>query len=168
MPAVPKRRWLRFSLRTMLVMSAGVAILFSWVGSNAMLVRERQLMRQSLSSFNYMDERRSAFLADMRSLPRKFPNDSSLRMHYDSTVPYRLPFIRQWLGDRLVRVFYLRQGPNIDEVRRLFPEALILVRRKPAGEDSSNSRANRSAFWDAMRRAMPSDPSDLNTGATGK
>ena len=99
----PKRRWFRFSLRTMFV---AVTVLGGWLGWNIHFVQERQSLRDRLKNTPTFREAE----VDM------------------STQPTSIPIWREWLGDKPV-VYLNLHVPMNDEGRRVryyFPEAYVI------------------------------------------
>jgi hypothetical protein len=141
-----KRRWFRFSLRTMLVAFTVVA---AWLGWNFWLVRERQEFIRAID----WDEGRSAPasidypLLAKQQLDPTFDSVQRARiftlvmfdMHnhacrrYEPTASRTLSLVRTALGDepRLLLAFYPKPNVTADRARWLFPEAIILVADEP-------------------------------------
>ena len=101
----PKRRWFRFSLRTMFVACTVVAV---WLGLVSHKVRERRLAAQNTRLYsaeeNGEDDRRS--------------------YHHPS-----IPWYRKLMGDRVYRWVQVNDSASDDELanaERLFPEAVVM------------------------------------------
>ena len=120
----PKRRWLRFSLRTLFVVVTVLAAFSGWVVYHLNWIRERHqlLARHNATSAEQYVNRRARF-GDPE--PKPFltiaPSSPSigfgLRLFGETDVSH-------------VRVFILDGGPEGDEIERaarLFPEATIKV-----------------------------------------
>ena len=111
--AKPRRRWFRFSLRTLFVV---VTLLCLWLGSQVKAVRERQAVRREFEA------------AGVKFFETGWVSMGSLR----SPRPYGQyqdpPFSRRLLGDRGVRgIFFDRVATPADvEALSCFPEAAII------------------------------------------
>lgn len=100
MPALPRRRWFRYSLRTMLVV---VTVFAVWLGWELKFVRERKA---------FLD-----WTIEERHIIRF--------THFDGPAP-AVPFWRRWLGDAPVQSVMLPHGSSEADLIRaqsLFPEA---------------------------------------------
>src|SRR5262245_43885708 len=96
----PSRRWLRFSLRTLLVL---VTVVCAWLGREANIVRERKAARAEM-------EAAGAWLSAG-----------------DGDDGNTLPFWRCWMGDEAVTVLELQEAhvmeiglARADEIARQF------------------------------------------------
>jgi len=104
MTTAPNRRWLRFSLRTLLVavtLAALAAATVAWIGSDRQIAAARR-------RFLLGDERRAQ--------PAFLPAENEL------------PFWRRYFGDQSRKSISLPAGAttaDVEEARRLFPEAEI-------------------------------------------
>ena len=98
----------QFTLRALLVAMLVVGATLAWVAHNARIVRERQATLDRFSGRLYI-------MDDMRE------------------VPVELPWIRRVLGDRAIPALYDElaepEREQVQLLRRLFPEAKILIRR---------------------------------------
>jgi hypothetical protein len=108
----PKRRWLRFSLRTMFVLITAVSI---WLGWTVSVVRERK-----------------SVLGDMRATPGfdVAPAGSTTYVGGPAPPTPTIPWLRKWLGDEAIESIWFPADhiPTAYEVRyleRLFPEATL-------------------------------------------
>jgi hypothetical protein len=126
----PKRRFLRFNLRTMFVAFTVVAV---WLGWNLRIVREREatlrLLREADFAYSELqDTPRGAQLevARQRELTqlRRRPYDE-----FPPTASPQLSMLRRWLGDRPVRLIIYQPGTGLVDVQSLFPEAMVYARR---------------------------------------
>jgi len=126
----PKRRWLRFSLRSMFVLVTLVAI---WLGWNVHVVRQRNDMTTWLSASGrgraivVSEEKfvrmRSSSEALSRMRATLLSNDGSDVFEAD---PGKLPSrLRRWLGDKLYISIVIYDKDDLDQVRRTFPEARV-------------------------------------------
>ena len=108
----PKRRWPRFSLRTMFVV---VTVFGCWLGWNLQQVRERERFLREIPS------RGGSFYA-LTGVPQYPP--VKLR-------PISAPFVWSWLGATAVPADAISlphdkfSRDEIERARRLFPEAGI-------------------------------------------
>jgi len=139
----PKRRWLRFSLRTMLVMFTVVAV---WLGWNARLVHQRQKLLHSLPAQHIASDfvsdkerlwptRETEYFTD-DALTRRDPAMRARHRRYEPTAPYRLSRVRKWLGDELRIFIAYHPGPNLERTRHLFPEAIVYIYDEPWDDPS--------------------------------
>jgi hypothetical protein len=106
MRLLPTRRWLRFSIRTLLIT---VTIFCVWLGWQVSIVRERKGLRaQTESRIRIADE--LAFQPGLNG-PRS----------------YVLPWYRHWLGDMGVKWIIADQisEDEFDQLVRVFSEAQI-------------------------------------------
>ena len=112
----PKRRWLRFSVRTLLV---AVTIFCVWLGWQVNIVRDRKAMMQRI------EEAGGVGGAGFQS--RKDPP---------------MPWYRKKLGDSAnahIRVPWDWTAEQIAEVSALFPEATVHKQRPPADPSEVDS-----------------------------
>lgn len=106
MTPAPKRRWLRFSLRTMFV---GVTAFGLWLGWHFSDVRQRMVMRE--------------FIAEIKGEVVDPPVDES------DIWAAKIPKWRRFLGDKPAEFIALPMDTtdeNVQTVKRLFPEAQVL------------------------------------------
>jgi hypothetical protein len=80
-----------------------------WLGWIAHTVQERKLLLRSLSADDIVVPPIDVIVAAGR-----FPT-------------YRLPRVREWMGDEAVGFICYAPGPNLDLMRRWFPEAEVTV-----------------------------------------
>jgi hypothetical protein len=110
----PKRRWLRFSLSTLLI---SVTIVCVWLGSHVSTVRERSALRESLRASGndvYTFRQRDDFGFDFL-VPHPGPDG--------------IPYSRQLLGDEPIGIIILHNKESRmkrDRVQQVFPEARLL------------------------------------------
>jgi len=111
------RRWLRFSVRTLLV---AVTIFCVWLGWQVNWVRERRIARQRISFANqwimrngttYHDGRALGFISFYVGMQRKAP--WSLRIFGEQGETH-------WILDMP------NEGSDIESIRTLFPEVTIV------------------------------------------
>lgn len=128
--ALPSRRWLRFSLRTMFALLTAFCV---WLGWQSNIVRQRK-----------------AVLADnliTQSVLLNFENGHNkswkIRMNRPQwTSNYRLSFWRHWMGDS---EFVVSATINertctreeIGKIKRLFPETVFFVETKNGSVEGS-------------------------------
>jgi hypothetical protein len=116
MPLLRKRRWLSYSIRTLLI---AVTILCVWLGWQWRIVNERRELRSliesrggSLTNSSIESAGANPFVAANGPPPPKDP-----------------PYFRRWLGDQSVRSITYPQGSltagELDSVGHSFPEAII-------------------------------------------
>ena len=120
MAAPKRRRWFRFSLRTMLVACTAVAVWFGW---NAHLVRQRKIALETMRS------QKGKELLVVSGAAFIYAPDGSGPLalnRYDPTTPFEVSLIRQWLGDSPRRFIVGKAGCG-QELRRLFPESTIFL-----------------------------------------
>jgi hypothetical protein len=100
-----KRRWFQFSLRTLMIVVALVAMLLGYVGSQVRIVKERNGLRDAIV-------RNGGFVA-----------------LNPPTGMGEIPWLRQCLGDRAAGLIGVPKGAEFDYEydlsKRLFPEATI-------------------------------------------
>ena len=114
MTAPPKRRWFRFSLRTLFVVVTLAAVPLGWIGY----------------SVNWIRQRRSALAA---SGPAAGWTPHADGWEIIQVLPEAQPPGLLWLfGEQGVNRIYINHGPSDKEVthlKSLFPEATILDQR---------------------------------------
>jgi hypothetical protein len=111
----PRRRWFRFSLRTMLVLVTVMAILLTMSAYPNRWIRERRAFRVVHSNCEML------------------PDDTEGYNISDKSAPWPLFIygefgVAAWNGNLLSR-------DEVDEAVRLFPEADIIFRYMPATQD---------------------------------
>ena len=108
----PKRRWFRFSLRTLLVVVFVVSIPLAWVAYQLNWVRERHKFLRMLA----VDAKeRSSFLRS--EVPHLYPQPKRT-----------LPIVARIIGEQPYSLIILPQSYSqilIEEARSLFPESII-------------------------------------------
>jgi hypothetical protein len=156
MAATPRRRWLRFSLRTMFVAFTVIAV---WLGWNVHLVQQRTAFIESLPApcrvrlgraFTNWGDGRPMSAKDVEGLtaivmtmdakgvfkvrgPVKNRSADGLVPHaiFHPTKPCDVSLLRQWLGDDPYRVITYFNGPDGARTHALFPEAIVMVANDP-------------------------------------
>jgi hypothetical protein len=115
MDGKPKRRWLTFSIRTLLV---AVTILCVWLGWQVHLVRERKELRSLI-------EQRGGWIEQLLESDNPFDDGPAIA----APAPPEPPIVRQWLGDESVRrIVLLTDSVTAGEKARIadaFPEAIF-------------------------------------------
>ena len=109
MSEAPKRRWFRWSLRTMFVVVTVVAVLLGW---ELKFIRERhEFLRHTV--YPFLNHDRGILLVPIK------PAWEQPRV--------TIPFWREWLGDEAHWAIYLPHASEEDRRRAalLFPEARI-------------------------------------------
>lgn len=114
-PTPPRRRWFRFSLRTMFVLVTVFAVFVGWLAREWRIVRERE----EWIRYNY-------------------DGDHPHWLAQGDDLGVSLPIWRTWLGDHPVRSIYPYDAWTAEErskAERLFPEAEF-----PTGRINSSMR----------------------------
>jgi hypothetical protein len=130
MPPAPKRRWFRFSLRTLFVV---VTVGCIWLAWNVNIVQQRKAVRERARV-----EKASKRLWGIRFIVEPQGNDPQTaaareflaRVREASTHPSAsqdLSTVRRWMGDKPADQIVLRDQAEVDSVSRVFPEAAIWV-----------------------------------------
>ena len=115
-PAQPRRRWFRFSLRTLLVL---ITLIACWLGWESHVVRSRKQLRQ-----------------DMELRPGvRFLTADLYRFYNGPGAPpqpaVRVSQLRQWLGDQAIQEIEYQRGyhnlspQEVATLSRTFPEAKV-------------------------------------------
>jgi len=95
----PKRRWFRFSLRSLFVLLTLVGL---WLGWDVPIIRQRQALLRHVAVYQYESPRMGEFAA--------------------------VPWHRRVLGDEAVGVIYVNRPAGreyIQRAKQLFPEAHV-------------------------------------------
>jgi len=102
----PRRRWFRFSLRTMLVLVTFLAIPLGWVGCQLNWIRQRH-----------------AFLKQDGVYPSApgHPGPNSFEIYY-----VRPPAFLGYFGERGLGDIAVAAEEQLSEAKRLFPEAVYI------------------------------------------
>jgi hypothetical protein len=128
----PRRRWLRFSLRTMFLLLTAFCL---WLGRNTQIVRERNSMRYEVrrnGGYVILDHAMQGPLdANGNEVigSQSFDIDGGKR---------QLPLVRRLLGDERVVMIQVRRKGEVDGVKRVFPECLVVVDRLTDSAISEN------------------------------
>jgi hypothetical protein len=122
----PKRRWFQFSLRTLLIVVALLAVPLGYVGWQAKIVRERKAMVREVAKMGGQ--------VVFSSYETKLGPDSHFRFG-ETTMkpPYpTVSTLRAWLGDDFALGIALPAATPTDTLKRveqIFPEAKVAKRR---------------------------------------
>jgi hypothetical protein len=111
-PPKRKRRWLQFSLRTLLIGVTFLAVPCAYVGWQAKIVRERHAMIERIITAD------RGFLSD----------DNELRPNAPKSASNSIPCLRRLLGDVAIWEIWLPISTTPGtrrEVQAVFPEARI-------------------------------------------
>jgi hypothetical protein len=148
-----RRRWLRFRLRTLFV---AVTIIALWLGWNVWTIKQRRGMAESLRrtrrgySSEYAADGTGQFRGPGGSTVFTWADGkpsvtiSSLQFmfgesHVFSPRASDISLIRRWLGDDRYASIVLYDDAGVEDVRRHFPEAIVLT--LPTEETASTRRA---------------------------
>src|SRR5262245_60589821 len=96
MTPAPKRRWLRFSLRTMFVVVVASAF-FAWLGTEYLFVRRRLELCHNLMAY---------------------PADGAV---HSPTIPYW----RTLMGDQAIKLIEVHPADDYELIVWAFPEAIV-------------------------------------------
>jgi hypothetical protein len=129
----PKRRWFRFSLRTMFVVVTAASC---WLGWNANIVHRRLATRVTIEAnggtvgvFRHSDP------------PTGFIGCGMMAIEYPDL---EVPTIRAWLGDEPIEYIVVQTEAEVASVQAEFPEAHMVCdpggteERKPVVAAMSN------------------------------
>jgi hypothetical protein len=129
---------LRFSLRTMLVVTTLVATGLAWQMNH---VRQRQAVMQAVEAHGGRFETRSATVTAARreAVIAKLVADMTHREHdthgvcrvFAAMAPFELPTWRRLFGDRLYWDVVIYDRADLAPVRQWFPEAAVLLVQPP-------------------------------------
>ena len=132
---VPKRRWPRFSLRTMFVVVTVACVLLSWIIPNVIQVRERERL---LGSAGVLKVGEFSKAPPARGYTREIPAESFLPgspmpsykyLPRSDPVSKRVPVLWSLLGakptDYLMIDRYRWSQSDFQYIRETFPEATI-------------------------------------------
>jgi hypothetical protein len=134
---------LRFSLRTMLVVTAFVAVLLMWVEWNRRIIRERQALIGlgwnrvavwTLGEPNHSTDfagRAEAFLHVSRTVSVADANTEA----FPATEVGSVPWILRLLGDRAYGMVKTSDPQLVPRLRKWFPEAVCLLDDEPFSFD---------------------------------
>jgi hypothetical protein len=109
----PRRRWLRFSVRTLLV---AVTIFCVWLGWNYRIVAERKALIELV-------------IASDGIVREQSESDNPFDAWEPPAPPPPVPLIREWMGDSGVAYFYNLDKLSKADIARLrvaFPESHLI------------------------------------------
>ena len=136
MSEAPKRRWFRFSLRSLFLV---VTALCLWLGWNVNVVRlRRAVLAQVPNDIGVVEWKIATRATDRDHLDARIASikDSThCRRHAAPSAGPRLSLIRRWLGDEPIGVVALWNESDFHRISSLFPEALTVLfdRTEPSG-----------------------------------
>src|SRR4051812_12404225 len=117
MPLLPNRRWLRFSVRTLLI---AVTIFCMWLGWQVSIVRERRAVMDAA----YAQDSLTAFWP----YPEFEPDpDFADKVEEQKADAMRLSFVRRMMGDKPIDRVYCRVPELMKRIDDAFPEAEIWI-----------------------------------------
>ncbi len=119
--SAPKRRWLRFSLQTLFILTTVVAC---WLGWQVHVFQERKRVLATVES--HLNRRQRALLG----LPAEFVDSGSVLDCYQdrTSAPRRdVSLVRKWLGDQPRYELIVTSLEDAQNVARWFPEASIYI-----------------------------------------
>ncbi len=123
MTTTPKRRWPRFTLRTLFVAVTLAACGLAWLGQQAQLVRHRRLMLKHLISRSVSVQGPSLMFFKTRTDALE---DIRWKNYREPEAARNLPAIRHLIGDVEVDSIWLAEIRNEDiEALSAFPEARV-------------------------------------------
>ncbi len=126
MSANTKRRWFRFSLRTLFVV---VTVVACWLGWNVHQVQKRKALFQE-------------FVAEHQARLRVFKKvgdwGGSVSWHSETiqqapATPTPIPLIQRLLGDEAHTIIHRSREADARRTMRYFPEATIIYYTGPSG-----------------------------------
>jgi hypothetical protein len=126
MTSAPKRRWFRFSLRTLFVV---VTVIACWLGWNVHVVRQRQAVWREIVA---EDEARNKVL---QRIPRwgGFTGWRTETVQKGSLTPAQIPIVRRLLGDQPRTDIMRSREADARRTMQFFPEATITYYSGPIG-----------------------------------
>ena len=136
MSPAPKhsRRWLQFSLGTMLLL---VTVFAVWLGWELKFIRERQAWLRRVA-----DDPENLVILSTGFEKRGIDYVTYLAL----SEPVTIPAWRRWLGDQALISAILAPSSEIelDDMHRLFPEADLILKYVQLGFDDSDPLHHRS------------------------
>lgn len=114
----PNRRWFQFSLRAFFISATIITVIGYWLGSNILIVRQRQAMRE-----------RGDVMFGTGSAET---NERILRVA-KPTAKLSISPIRRMLGDEPAEVVLVLDDATFEQVAPLFPEATVAIFNPPEG-----------------------------------
>ena len=130
----PRRRWFRFSLRTMLVVVAGVAVPLACIGYQLNWIRQRhEVLKNSNSFYQLRADLKSAEESGAVIDESRFANFDFEFIHAVQADPcgkggVPAPFLLRLFGETGQEVIMFPDGtkqsdPEFQRVKKLFPES---------------------------------------------
>ena len=116
----PRRRWLRFSLRTLLAAMTALCIVGGWVAYQLHWIRERHAVLANHPNAAFLDAVGSS------QTVANAGGTSTVWVWDDSQPP--APWPLRWFGEEghSILVFHLPESdPELARIRKLFPEAEV-------------------------------------------
>ena len=111
-PPKRKRRWFRFSLRTLMIGVTLLAVACGYVGWQKKIIRERRRANTTHRTRSFLD----------------IPTAADNWLHHYQEFRPRAPWPLRWLGEDGFAIIYAKDGETDDEIanlKQLFPEAEI-------------------------------------------
>jgi hypothetical protein len=116
----PKRRWFRFSLRTLFVLVLMLALPMAWLSWQLSIAHRLAMLKQ-------IEVECGDSILPFNSIAR----NNDVRAYYDPYLPKpagKLPWYRTMFGDRLVPLLCLppsTSGNELAKIKITFPEATV-------------------------------------------
>ena len=153
----PKRRWFRFSLRTLFVV---VTIFGVWLGWQLKIVRERKALLAEMGG-------EQPTLEEMEADPSGQDRLSATRFQYA-----RVPLYRRLLGDKsypdlAFAVQAATSSPLLERIERAFPESMLDVYISD-GSDMPTRFAFRDSLYAPASVREPNQGTIFKTGLIEK
>jgi hypothetical protein len=130
----PRRRWLRFSVRTLILFTAIVAGLLGWFAWNRHVVRERQaLLKHPWNQVAYWylgDSSHADYSGHTDEIVRAARSSGHISANAESipaTKGNRLSWLRRLLGDRPCFLIKTSDPQLIPQLIKWFPEATCIL-----------------------------------------
>jgi hypothetical protein len=117
-------------------MFVAFTVLAVWLGWNASIVHRRRALLALLSNdgcYSVADEAHApqapegASFSMMDVYAAQAVGHATDYSFHQPTAQLTVPRVRRWMGDEPRWLIAYRPGPHISEVKRLFPETLILL-----------------------------------------
>jgi hypothetical protein len=158
MVAAPKRRWLRFSLRTLFVMVTMLCCVVAWLFYAVRWIRERHDALAHLHIGSYA----GSAGAVCNNVPIDVDQITSAAR--DAKPPWSIRLLGE-AGVGTIAVYGPQHALIAENLRRLFPEASVRSQDAPpqtAAERmlDARMRAEATLRWWQEQSAVPSHPSD--------
>ncbi len=159
---IPRRRILRFSLRTLFALVTVVALALGWLMWQRQIVRERQTMRDWLWS-------EGAYVVVDAASPRHYVQFTSAFNHRPTVLAPKLtrirtqsqprtllPPVRRWFGDEYVDGICLTEDLTArhDEIEKMFPESIVVLESGAMSDDPDRDLLLRQKLMQPTRLAF--------------